>query len=662
MRWFVAPGPPEAIPDAGAVWRSIAARRGRVARPAGRAGAPRPRVPRAARARDDRDPRDARPRRRPALDSEPRAATAARARRCRSARHPPARCRTRSHRRRLGLGRDRAVGRGVGQRPGLAAARRSDLESAGRSARDLHLRRLAQSRAVRDAAPSRSRAARRRAAHEQDRDRVARSRRSNRSSSTPMRVGSIRIAPRGSAWPSTPSCCCAISSIGSEHGDARIGVARRLAQRRRGGPRRDRRAPRRRRRSVRRASRDVYAAVPDGGALLVASSMPVREVEWFAAPRRSACARQPGRQRHRRVGVDDARHRGGRPGPTVGLLGDLAWLHDANGLLAVARVGRDVRRDLRRCRQRRRRHLPLPCPRASLPELDELFVTPQTGRPGRARRRYGVDARRARARRKSGPRSPPPSARAGVTCWSCRPTGTPTSPATRPSGRRWPPHLDQIARAAATSAISAGHTNACGCDHITAAPRSGAWARAHAWVSAHSASGSEPATMPARPRATGPGCRRGWPRGSPPRTRRRRGSRPSRPARGHSHGRSVRAARSRRRPRRSPFTAGVGCSASARSTALESGAGGSVGRCAVRCVTDVSRIGSGSSDDDADRTSASRRHRADDESVSRLSFTDETSRSIDRRSASGDAVELFPPSVATSPRIPCVARAALASH
>lgn len=81
---------------------------------------------------------------------------------------------------------------------------------------------------------------------------------------------------------------------------------------------------------------DVAALLSDGGLLVASSSMPVRDLEWYAAPR---------------DGVEVLSNRGANGidgvvstavgaaltgAPTALLIGDVAFLHDSNGLLGLA--------------------------------------------------------------------------------------------------------------------------------------------------------------------------------------------------------------------------------------------------------------------------------------------------------------------------------------
>jgi 2-succinyl-5-enolpyruvyl-6-hydroxy-3-cyclohexene-1-carboxylate synthase len=85
-------------------------------------------------------------------------------------------------------------------------------------------------------------------------------------------------------------------------------------------------------------ARAVVAAVPDGGALFVSSSMPIRDVEWFSRPRSGVTvfanrgANGIDGVISTAVGValaDPAR-------PVTLLIGDVAFLHDSNGLIGLS--------------------------------------------------------------------------------------------------------------------------------------------------------------------------------------------------------------------------------------------------------------------------------------------------------------------------------------
>ena len=82
---------------------------------------------------------------------------------------------------------------------------------------------------------------------------------------------------------------------------------------------------------------DVVAMVPDEGTVVVSSSMPVRDVECVRRPTRAGAGLlQPRCQRDRRRHLD-RRGRGPERRAHGSLTGDVAFLHDSNGLIGAGR-------------------------------------------------------------------------------------------------------------------------------------------------------------------------------------------------------------------------------------------------------------------------------------------------------------------------------------
>jgi 2-succinyl-5-enolpyruvyl-6-hydroxy-3-cyclohexene-1-carboxylate synthase len=90
-------------------------------------------------------------------------------------------------------------------------------------------------------------------------------------------------------------------------------------------------------------ARTVVAAVPEGGSLVMSSSMPVRDVEWYGAPRRSLavhCNRGAN-------GIDGVTSTAigvalASRGRTALLTGDIAFAHDSSALVALRHRGADL--------------------------------------------------------------------------------------------------------------------------------------------------------------------------------------------------------------------------------------------------------------------------------------------------------------------------------
>ena len=88
-------------------------------------------------------------------------------------------------------------------------------------------------------------------------------------------------------------------------------------------------------------ARTVAEALPPDAELVVASSMPVRDLEWFGGPKARAHANRGANGIDGVISTALGRALSGRP--TVALVGDIAFVHDSNALVALAARGADLR-------------------------------------------------------------------------------------------------------------------------------------------------------------------------------------------------------------------------------------------------------------------------------------------------------------------------------
>jgi 2-succinyl-5-enolpyruvyl-6-hydroxy-3-cyclohexene-1-carboxylate synthase len=121
-----------------------------------------------------------------------------------------------------------------------------------------------------------------------------------------------------------------------------------------------------------RVARDVAAALPDGATLVVASSLPVRALEWCMVPRSGVrfIANRGANGIDGFVSTVVGVAQATAPATTVGLCGDLCFLHDVNGLLGASGPATLVVLD------NDGGGIFSYLPPAELPEFEQLFATP----------------------------------------------------------------------------------------------------------------------------------------------------------------------------------------------------------------------------------------------------------------------------------------------
>jgi 2-succinyl-5-enolpyruvyl-6-hydroxy-3-cyclohexene-1-carboxylate synthase len=139
-----------------------------------------------------------------------------------------------------------------------------------------------------------------------------------------------------------------------------------------------------------RVARDVVAALPDGATLVVASSLPVRALEWSMTPRNGVrvLANRGANGIDGFVSTVVGVAQAGEPATAVGLCGDLCFLHDTNGLLGARGSATFVVLD------NDGGGIFSFLPPAELPEFEALFATPHGLDLVAVARAHGAEAER----------------------------------------------------------------------------------------------------------------------------------------------------------------------------------------------------------------------------------------------------------------------------